>query len=377
MTGEQIMFIKTYRDFSEITDGEVTSAEELEQNGFYSSLDWYANLVNTTLGSEDAVRIYRLEAAPEGQGGRSLLFARCLGETRSPLTPRTLFSLTGPYSVLFEPSLPPGTVNAEALATSLAGYISKEKPIWDVLHFDCLDPDSTFFGPFVHALRQNGYRVQPYFHFGNWYEPVAGLSLDEYLNRRPSALRNTLKRKLRRLEKSGAGRFDLSTGREDLEPAISAYHQIYRASWKQAEPFPNFTEGLIRAAAAAGSLRIGVLYIEEEPAAAQVWIAARGRATIFKLAYDQRFKEYSAGSLLTLHMLQHALESDGMEEIDFGRGDDPYKSQWMSCRRERWGIMAFSSKTVRGTLAAGIHLGGGKIKKIGSGMVDFTKTLWR
>jgi CelD/BcsL family acetyltransferase involved in cellulose biosynthesis len=246
-----------------------------------------------------------------------------------------------------------------------------------VVHFDCLDPNSTFYGAFVQALRQYGYRVQCHFHFGNWYEPVAGTSVDEYLKKRPSALRNTLKRKFRKLEKSGAARFVLSTGRQDLEPAIVAYDQIYQASWKQAEPFPDFTEGLIRAAAKAGSLRIGVLYIREEPAAAQVWITSQGRATIFKLAYDERFKEFSAGSLLTLHMLRYALESDGIEEIDFGRGDDPYKSQWMSCRRERWGIMAFNTRTVRGNLAAGIHLGGGKVKRLGFGMFGFAKKLWQ
>jgi hypothetical protein len=61
-------------------------------------------------------------------------------------------------------------------------------------------------------------------------------------------------------------------------------------------------------------------------------------------------------------MLEHALDIDRVEEVDYLSGDDNYKANWMSDRRERWGIMVFNPKTVWG--AAGIlrHIGGKSLK---------------
>ena len=44
-----------------------------------------------------------------------------------------------------------------------------------------------------------------------------------------------------------------------LEAAIAAYEAVRAASWKPHEPFPNFDAQLMRALAAAGALRLGVL----------------------------------------------------------------------------------------------------------------------
>ncbi|MFZ2388006.1 MAG: hypothetical protein WAW69_09375, partial [Polaromonas sp.] len=35
-------------------------------------------------------------------------------------------------------------------------------------------------------------------------------------------------------------------------------------------------------------------------------------------------------------------------EVDFLIGDDAYKKNWMSHRRERWGIVAYNPKTLGG-----------------------------
>jgi hypothetical protein len=35
-------------------------------------------------------------------------------------------------------------------------------------------------------------------------------------------------------------------------------------------------------------------------------------------------------------MLEHALGGDKVSEVDYLTGDDNYKSNWMSHRRERW-----------------------------------------
>jgi hypothetical protein len=55
-------------------------------------------------------------------------------------------------------------------------------------------------------------------------------------------------------------------------------------------------------------------------------------------------------------MFQHALEKDRVAEIDYLTGDDPYKSAWMSHRRERIGLIASNLRSPRGAWSAAREL---------------------
>jgi hypothetical protein len=44
--------------------------------------------------------------------------------------------------------------------------------------------------------------------------------------------------------------------------------------------------------------------------------------------------------------------------VDYLTGDDNYKRDWMSQRRERWGILALNPRTPLGALAIARHVGG-------------------
>jgi len=177
-----------------------------------------------------------------------------------------------------------------------------------------------------------------------------------------------VRRKTRALARRDDARVELIVGDTALAPAvleraIAAYERVYRASWKVAEPYPRFAEAFIRAAAATGALRLGVITIDDIPAAAQIWVVWQGRATLCKLAHDERCAALSLGSVLTWRVIRHVLDVDRVHEIDFGRGDDPFKQLWMSQRREHWGVLAFNRATPRGLLAAARHLGGGRLAR--------------
>ena len=105
------------------------------------------------------------------------------------------------------------------------------------------------------ALSGAGLLVQTYFCFGNWYLQVNGRSYAEYFEALPSQLRNTLRRKTEQLAKSTMSRIVVCRDASGLDEALRAYQQVYAASWKIREPFPEFINGLCRTCAEQGWLR--------------------------------------------------------------------------------------------------------------------------
>ncbi|MEJ6008002.1 GNAT family N-acetyltransferase, partial [Paucibacter sp. AS339] len=204
-----------------------------------------------------------------------------------------------------------------------------------------LATEESFTWELISALRAQGYWVRTFHCFGNWYFQTNGKGFSEYLAERPSQLRNTLRRAQGKLNKLGNWNIELhkTTGVE-LERAIRDYDKVYGASWKPSEADPEFVFSLIRMAAEQGSLRLGLLKIEGEALAAQLWFVKGGVASIYKLAYVENAAPLSLGTVLSAFMFEHVLDYDRVDEIDFLNGDEPYKREWMSARRVRIGIHA-------------------------------------
>ena len=219
---------------------------------------------------------------------------------------------------------------------------------WDAIVLEERDPRAPSYRDAAAALRRAGVLVECAFHSGTWYEKTAGMSFADYLARRPSELRNIWRRKRRRLGPGGRLKTAFYAGGAGIDRAIADYETIYARSWKPAEAYPDFIPALIRFAAEEGALRLGVSSVDGIPAAAQLWIVWNGRAVIYKLAHDQRFDDLSLGTLLTMEMFERVLGEDHPDEINLGRGDDPYKKLWLPQRRERWGITAANTRTKRG-----------------------------
>jgi hypothetical protein len=188
------------------------------------------------------------------------------------------------------------------------------------------------------GLREAGLLALRFDHFANWHTPVPG-DWTSYLAGRPGELRETIRRRFARAARDPALGFELITGGDALAAGLAAYEAVYTASWKAAEPFPGFTAALLPRAAAAGALRLGVLRRDRLPVAAQYWVVAGGAATLLKLAHDEAARALSPGTLLTALMIRRLIEDDGVTELDFGRGDDPYKAGWTGQRRMRVGVL--------------------------------------
>lgn len=185
------------------------------------------------------------------------------------------------------------------------------------------------------ALESSGFSCERFFLFYNWVHRSQGQTFVDYMAARPARVRNTIARKKRKLAREHDYRIRLFTG-DDLPQGLADYHTAYNASWKANEVFEAFVNGLADKLSESGWLRLAILYIHNKPAAAQLWFVAYGKASIFKLAYDQAWKQYSPGSLLIAYLMEYTIDVDRVHEIDFLTGNDAYKQDWMSERRVRY-----------------------------------------
>ena len=261
---------------------------------------------------------------------------------------KRLTSLSTYYSTEHGPIYGSGEPRLASALEEIAASLLRERPGWQALQLAGLDPADPAYDTLIAAFRKEGWAVFPYFDSGTWYENTGGLDFARYLAERPATLRNTYRRRAAKLDAEGKAVITFHENASTLAAAIADYDTVYRASWKGSEPFPDFTQALIRAAAETGALRLGILKIGNTPAAAQLWLHWRGRTTIYKLAHDQRFDDYSVGTVLTMRMMERVLKRDRPIEINFGRGDDGYKKLWLTKRRERCGLFITNRRSLSG-----------------------------
>ncbi|MCK9686357.1 GNAT family N-acetyltransferase [Scleromatobacter humisilvae] len=273
-------------------------------------------------------------------------------------TPWRFTSLTNYYASLYSPlaSLAGSSEERAAAMRSVVQQLRSVRPRVATLQLAPLDGQSPDTVALLHELRHQGWHARQYFAFGNWTLPCEGLAFDAYIAARDSQVRNTLARKSKKL--LAAGSLEILTEEADVDRGMDAWDAIYSRSWKQREPYPDFVRGWARRCARRGWLRLGIASLEGKPIAAQFWFTIDRRAYIFKLAYDEEYSKWSAGTVLTAHMFRHALEADRVVEIDYLTGDDPYKSAWMSDRRERIGVLACNPRSPRGAWAAAREMAG-------------------
>lgn len=329
--------VEVYSHPDELPEDARSFLQDAETRNIEFGFDWYRNLVRTVYRDHQGLRLYTLR-----RGGRLVALVPLRVE-RSWFGWRA-YSLSNFYTALYEPVLAPN-VKAADLKPIIAA-LHADYPSLGSVTLSPMAPGSHAYLVLLEALNIERWFSFEFFSFGNWYQPVR-VAWADYLAAREGSVRSTIKRMGKKFAAEG-GTLEVVSGPEGLPEAIAAYERVYAASWKKPEPFPDFMPGLLQAFAEKGMLRLGVAWLHEQPVAAQVWIVGHGRADIYKLAYDERFKSFAPGTLLTARLMQQVMEVDRVTEIDYLIGDDSYKKTWMSERRERWGIVAYNLHSVVG-----------------------------
>lgn len=317
-----------------------------------SSAVWYSNLIDTVYHDDAGVAFFVLR-----RGGHPV--AALPVRAWASRWGKRVDALSNYYTALYAPLLTPGVGVAE-LAFLLNAVRAAHAPVV-AIQLAPMDAQAAHFAVLKDALRAIGMVPFDYFCFGNWY---LGVTQDwpSYLACRDGKVRSTLQRMGKKWVAAG-GTLELVQGGARLESALAAYLQVYAQSWKGPEVFTEFVPGLIRSCAAQGWLRLGIAWLGTTPVAAQFWIVAHGKASIYKLAHDEHYKAFATGTLLTGMLMAHVMQQDRVSEVDYLIGDDPYKQLWMSHRHQRHGIVAYNPRTVAGLLGLGRQALGYAVKR--------------
>lgn len=301
------------------------------QPSLFDRLDWFRLVLRHGGGTP-------LLARAASEGALAWLFLRRFGDKAK--------SIANWYSFSFGPVFAgqPDESRKSAMLVAIARRLRSVRPRLSTLRLDPVRDDDQ--DMLTAALRRAGWLVFAKQRSSSWTATTAGLSFAEYWAARPGEVRSTFKRKAAKVDH----RVRICTAFE--EDCWAAYKQVYEHSWKPEEGAPALLRELAEAEGAAGTLRLGILYIEERPVAAQFWTVERGRALIHKLAYRDDAREHSPGTLLSEAMFRHAIDVDKVETIDFGIGDDGYKAAWMDHRAPLWRIEAFNPRTATGLAGA-------------------------
>jgi len=257
------------------------------------------------------------------------------------------------YSTYFSPPSLGKQQDLRPAYAALAKYIKQEIKTEKITLKPFIKGSDTY-QHVVEMLSNAGFYVFPYFMHGNWLKEISTESFEKYYASLSTRLKNTIKRKDKKLIKElGDYRIDIiDKNTSSLEKYISDYEAIYEKSWKQSEPHDEFIRDIIKLHASTGSLKLGMLYLNEQPLAAQIWFIKNQTAYIFKLAYDPEYKQYSVGSILSKALFLSAIDEDQIKVIDYLTGDDNYKQDWMDQRRELWGLEAYNGSSIKGISCA-------------------------
>lgn len=319
----------------------LVNAIDEANGGFFMSFKWFSNFVDAVVKpmKTEAFIVYEDSTEPK------ILLPVMYLEAQSL---RVIKCLSNYYSPIFS------VVNSEKLQSQLQLVnffvnIKSRLPIWDVIELRPLtDIECSFL---INQLKTAGIPAIGFFCFGNWFLDVNSQSFNDYFSKLPSQLKSTILRKSKKFYSIDGARLEIVTNEQGLTEGLASYEAVYNASWKISEPYPEFMPGLIKVAESIGGLRLGLAYLDGKAIAAQFWIVADNTAYIFKLAYDDDYKKYSIGTILTAKMMEYVIDVDKVDIVDYLCGDEDYKKDWMSNRRERWGVMGFNTSTKNGCIA--------------------------
>lgn len=228
----------------------------------------------------------------------------------------------------------------------LARLLFRRRPRRVSLGF--LDPDHSGLVECRRAAGATRYRVLVRTLQRSPFVPIRG-SFETYFEGLGKSHRTKVRRHRRQLEAIGAVKFSVEDGSDRLDELLREGFQVEASGWKgtrgtaiQSRPETlRFYTDIARWAAQRGWLRLAFLRLGADAIAFELMLEADRILYDMKPGYDERYRRYSPGHLLTWGIIEHAFDS-GARSYEFLGGADSGKLAWATEVRERMLFQAFA-----------------------------------
>ncbi|MBN8548732.1 MAG: GNAT family N-acetyltransferase [Deltaproteobacteria bacterium] len=169
--------------------------------------------------------------------------------------------------------------------------------------------------------------------------PQSAKDVESALGKSDSNFFSNLKKKMKKLEKSGA--VQLNASRSADQTILDRFYDMEMATWKGREGTAiacdaatrRFYDLLAQAAARYGYLDIQTLTCGEDAAAMNFSLTLGGKHFIPKTTYSEKFSQSSPGQLIMREAIRSCL-TQGIREMDFLGPWVSWKGHWTSETRE-------------------------------------------
>ncbi len=233
------------------------------------------------------------------------------------------------------------------LLETIFQFFARDYKDWDVMELERVPEQGGSFDNIMKAVKAIGFKHRAYTSGANWYLDKINYTSTEYFNNQPYEFRKQMLNKMNRFKKVSDWKVEIKSHSELLDEDLDLYDKLRAKSWKAPERDKIFNAELTKLISNKGWLRLAFLYSGNGPVAAQKWIVYEKTAFIWDLIYDNEYKKFSPGSLLSSELCKYVIDEDKISELDYLTGDEIYKKFWTPLRRERKGITIFN-KTLKG-----------------------------
>jgi len=196
------------------------------------------------------------------------------------------------------------------------------------LNLKPLRPDSTVLTHLLAIAREQGYEVLCH-EEGVSVELDLPSTWDEYLATLAKKQRHEVKRKLRRLWEAGNVDYRCVEVSREVGDFMDTFLKLFSLSREEKANFmttqmESFFRSLAEAMAEIGLLRIGILEVNELPAAMIMGFDYNDSMYLYNSAYDPTYSYLSVGLLSKVLCIKESIKR-GRKKWDFLKGGEPYK----------------------------------------------------
>jgi len=240
----------------------------------------------------------------------------------------------------------------DRVAETLAAHVCRHRSMrWDCLRLEGVDAEDTLTAHFVQTIERFGRRVYRRPVHRCWRLDLTG-GWEAVLARQSKSHRKQLRRLESRVLQSKRVVLRRAEDEQQLArlwPQLVDLHQRRRQALDEpgcfaSRRFADFHEQVSRQLLAAGTLRLVVLELDGQPAAAEYQLAGDGVTYAYQAGVNPELLDEQPGKLIMIATIRQAIR-DGQHAFDLLRGDEPYKPHWRAEPRQAFEYRASNAHT--------------------------------